>query len=63
MKNDSNKISRFKNFSPEKKLFLSLELYWSARKLKSASLKALNPELPDIEIEKKLKEVFLYARS
>lgn len=55
--------SRFKKFSPEKKLQLALELYYSARKLKTSSLKTLYPEMTGEEIEKKVREIFLYARS
>lgn len=55
--------SRFKNFSPERKLLLSMELYHSARKLKTASLRNLHPDMSDEQIEKKVKEIFLNARS
>ncbi len=49
--------------SPEKKLEISLRLYYSARDLKKAALKKDHPELTEEEIEKKVKEIFLYARS
>ncbi len=49
--------------TPEKKLNLSLQLYYSARALKRAALKKHHPELSKDEIEKILKEIFLYARS
>jgi hypothetical protein len=49
--------------SPEKKLELSLRLYYSARELKKAALKKDHPELTEEEIENKVKEIFLYARS
>ena len=52
-----------KDFIPEKKLLLSLNLYHSAVKLKKASLRKLHPELTEKEIQKKVKEIFLYARS
>lgn len=61
--NNSEKIPRFKNISPERKLLLSMELYHSAKKLKIASLRTLHPEMSDDQIEKKIKEIFLYARS
>ena len=52
-----------KDFTPEKKLLLSLNLYHSAVKLKKASLRKFHPELSEKEIQKKVKEIFLYARS
>ena len=45
------------------KLNLSLRLYSSARELKAAALHKLHPELTKIEIEEKVKEIFLYART
>jgi hypothetical protein len=55
--------AHIKVFSPEKKLLLSLNLYHSAVKLKKASLKKLHPELSEKEIQKKVKQIFFYARS
>jgi hypothetical protein len=50
-----------KNFSPEKKLFLSLNLYYTAKELKLESLKKFHPELTLTEIKEKVKKIFLYA--
>jgi hypothetical protein len=62
--------NRFKNMSPEKKLNLSLNLYYSAfpigmdsHKLKVAAMKHFYPNLNDEEIEKKVKAIFFYART
>jgi len=49
--------------SAEKKLDLSLRLYYSAKELRRAALKKHHPDLSGEEIEKILKEIFLYARS
>ncbi|MGE5805911.1 MAG: hypothetical protein ACM34M_08990 [Ignavibacteria bacterium] len=49
--------------STEKKLELSLRLYHSAKELRRAVLKKDHPDLSHEEIEKKVKEIFLYARS
>ncbi len=57
------KENRFKNMSPEKKLQLTLKLYYSARELKKAGLIFQHPEWPEKKIEEKLKEIFLYART
>ncbi len=55
--------NRFKNMTPEKKLNLSLKLYYSAYKLKISAMKQFYPNLTDEEIEKKVKEIFFYART
>ena len=52
-----------KELTPEKKLFLSLSLYYSAKELKTESLKKFHPELNLTEIKEKVKKIFLYARS
>jgi len=49
--------------SPEKKLELSLRLYYSAKELRRVVLKKDHPDLSHEEIEKILKEIFFYARS
>ncbi|HVO75045.1 MAG TPA: hypothetical protein VMT35_13540 [Ignavibacteriaceae bacterium] len=49
--------------SPQKKLELSLKLYYSAKELRKAALAKDYPELSEAEIEKKVKEIFLHARS
>jgi len=53
----------FKAMSPEQKLNAAARLYWSARDLKSAGLRNFYPELSEMEIEKKVREAFLYASS
>ncbi len=55
--------NRFKNMTAEQKLKLSLKLYFDARELKKATLKQLHPELTEEEIEKRVKEIFFYAKS
>lgn len=52
-----------KDLTPEDKLLLSLNLYYSAKELKRVSLKKFHPELSENEIKEKLKKIFLYARS
>jgi hypothetical protein len=55
--------TRLKKFTPERKLLLSLRLYYSAFELKSASLKKFHPELSDREIRDRVKHIFAHARS
>jgi len=52
-----------KQLTPGKKLLLSLNLYYSAKELKTNALKSLYPELTEKEIKEKVRKIFLYARS
>ena len=52
-----------KYLTPEKKMLLSLNLYYAAKELKTESLKKFHPELSENEIKEKLKKIFLHARS
>ena len=54
---------RFKNMTAGQKLNLSLRLYSSARELKKAVIEQLHPELTKEQVEEKVREIFLYARS
>jgi hypothetical protein len=49
--------------SPEQKLDAALSLYYSARELKAACLRAEYPNLDEKEIQEKVREIFLYART
>ncbi len=62
-KNNYQPDKRFKNFSPQKKLELSMQLYYSARELKRAALKHFHPDWSDEKIEKELRRIFMYART
>ena len=53
----------FQAMTPEKKLRLSLDLNFSSRRLKAAFLKTRYPEWTDKQIEDKVREIFLYART
>ena len=55
--------TRFTNFSAEKKLDLSIELYYSARELKKAALAKFHPDWDSVRINKKTIEIFLNART
>lgn len=58
-----NPKNRFRLMSPEKKLELSLHLYYSARELKRSWLKLQHPDWSEAVTEAKLREIFLYART
>ena len=64
-KNEADKIieNRFRNMTAGQKLDLSLSLYYSARELKKAAIKQFYPRLTNREIEERVREIFLYART
>ena len=49
--------------SPAQKLRAAERLYWSARQLKAAALRAQHPDWSEEEIQRAVREAFLYARS
>jgi hypothetical protein len=49
--------------SVEEKLLVANQLFHSAWALKKAALQAFHPELPENEINRRVKEAFLYART
>ena len=49
--------------TPAQKLAAAEQLYWSARALKAAALRAQHPDWSEDEIRRKVREIFLLARS
>jgi len=49
--------------NPRTKIYQSLKLYSAAKELKAAALRKFYPELTETEINKKVKDIFLYART
>jgi len=60
---DIKQIEIYKLMTPETKLRISLDLYYSARQIKAAAIKSENPEWDNKMIEKHLRELFFYART
>ncbi len=48
--------------TPEQKLRAASNLYWGARDLKAAWLRSRHPEWTDDQIQKAVRDAFLYAR-
>jgi len=51
----------FQAMTPEQKIRAAMNLYHSARKLKAAALKERYPDWSEEQIERKVREIFLYA--
>ena len=49
--------------TPEQKLRISLRLYYSAKELKASALRDQHPEWSEEKIGKKVKEIFMHART
>jgi len=54
-------IQIFRAMSPARKLQLAAQFYFASRALKAQALRAQHPEWSDEEIDKRVKELFLYA--
>ena len=53
----------YQSMTPEQKLEVALRLYYSARELKAAGLRAQHPDWTEEQIRDKVREIFLYART
>ena len=53
----------YQRMSPEQRWKVAERLYWSARELKAAALRSWRPELSEEQVQKLVREAFLYARS
>ncbi|MDP2038310.1 MAG: hypothetical protein Q8L04_13080 [Ignavibacteria bacterium] len=62
-KDETNKAPLVNNLTAEQRLIESLRLYFLARELKTAALKKLEPDKSEEEIEKKVREFFIYGNS
>lgn len=49
--------------TPEQKLRAAERLYWTARALKAAWLRQQHPDWSEEEIQRKVREIFLNART
>jgi hypothetical protein len=52
-----------KAMTPKQKLNAAMQLYWSARELKSAYIRSIHPEWSDEQIHQAVREAFMKSRS
>jgi hypothetical protein len=56
-------LAILRRMTGQQKLRTAFALYWAARKLKASALRSLNPHWSGVEIEEKVKEIFIHAKS
>ena len=56
-------IESYRRMSPGRRLALAEQLYWSARELKAAWLRAQHPDWTEVQISREVTHIFLHARS
>jgi hypothetical protein len=61
MKAEVQKVLRA--MTPAQKLRAAERLYWSARQLKAAALRAQHPDWTEEAIQQAVRQIFLHARS
>lgn len=52
----------FRAMTPEQRLATAARLYWSAREIKAAALRTRHPEWTEEQVQRAVREAFLYAR-
>jgi hypothetical protein len=53
----------YQAMTPQQKLQVAMDLYYSAKELKAAGLKRQYPDWSTKRINQKVREIFLYART
>jgi len=54
-------LAQLRSMTGEQKIKTAFRMYWSARKLKAAFLRQQHPGWTEEEVQKKVKEIFMYA--
>jgi len=54
-------VAALRRLSGEQRLRAAFALYWSARALKAAAIRAQHPDWTADEVERRVKEIFLHA--
>jgi len=56
-------IEIYRRMTPGRRLEVAEQLYWSARRMKAAWVRSLNPAWTDEQVEAEVKRIFTNARS
>ena len=62
-KTSPEQIELFRAMTGERRLQLAEQLYWSARKLKLAGLRAQHPDWTEAQLNAEVRRIFLHART
>jgi hypothetical protein len=54
-------IRAFRAMTPAQRLAAAADLYWSARRLKTAAVRSFHPDWSEDEVRQHVKELFLYG--
>jgi hypothetical protein len=58
----ARQLAIYRRMTPAERLAAAMDLYWSARRLKEAALRALHPEWTDAQVAEAAKKAFMNAR-
>ena len=53
----------YRRMTPERRLALAEQLYWSARELKAAGVRSHHPDWTEEQVAREVTRIFLHARS
>ena len=56
-------LATLRRMTGEQKLRTAFGLYWSARKLKSARLRQQHPDWTELQVQQRVKEIFMHVVS
>jgi hypothetical protein len=56
-------IEIYRRMTPGRRLEVAEQLYWSARKLKTAGVRSQHPDWPEEKINAEVNRIFLHAGS
>jgi hypothetical protein len=62
-KSSPEQIEAFRAMTGEQRLRLAEQLYWTARKLKLAGLRAQHPDWTEEQLNAEVRRIFLHAQS
>jgi len=56
-------IEIYRRMTPERRLALAEQLYWSARRMKAAWLRDQHPDWPEEQLKAEVRRIFVHART
>ena len=59
----AEQVAIFGHMTPQRRLALAEQLYWSARELKTAWLRAQHPDWTERQIAREVTRIFTHART